>query len=164
MKKKILILALLLILIVSVTGCSQPYNFDLSKYLTLGTYSGIEVLLAETETELEAGIKKLQDDNSTKNDITDRAVKTGDVVNINYVGTLGGVEFSGGSSNNYDLEIGSGTFVDGFEDGIIGKNIGNTCSVVGCNKKKHPKSKYCSYHKKHRPRSADAYQRMTERY
>lgn len=130
MKKKIFTLALLLILIVSATGCSQPYNYDISKYLTLGTYTGIEVSLSGRETELEAGIKKLLDDNSAKNDITGRAVKTGDIVNINYVGTLGGVEFSGGSSNNYDLEIGSGTFVSGFEDGIIGKNIGEVFDVT----------------------------------
>lgn len=48
--------------------------------------------------------------------------------------------------------------------GLIGKSNGKTCAAVGCNKKKHPNSKYCPYHKLHRPRSVEAYERMVDRY
>lgn len=129
MKKKTVIFAMLLILIFSFTGCSQPYDFDISEYLTLGTYSGIEVSLSERETELEQGINKLLDDNATENEITDRAVKDGDIANIDYTGTLNGEAFAGGSSTNYNLEIGSGSFIEGFEEGIIGKNIGDIFDI-----------------------------------
>lgn len=129
MKKKTVLFAMLLILIFSFTGCSQPYDFDISEYLTLGTYSGIEVSLSERETELEQGITTLLNDNATENEITDRAVKDGDIANIDYTGTLNGETFAGGSSTNYDLEIGSGSFIEGFEEGIIGKNIGDIFDV-----------------------------------
>ncbi|MHB1153015.1 MAG: trigger factor [Eubacteriales bacterium] len=129
MNKKTIIFAMLLILIFSFTGCSQPYDFDIPEYLTLGTYSGIEVSLSEIETELDQRITTLLDDNATENEITDRAVKDGDIANIDYTGTLNGEAFAGGSSTNYDLEIGSGSFIDGFEEGIIGKNIGETFDI-----------------------------------
>jgi trigger factor len=129
MRKSVFFLALIVILIIS-TGCSKPYDFDISKYLTLGTYSGIEVSLSETESELENMIDKLLDENSTENEVTDRAVKEGDIVNIDFKGTLNGEEFAGGSATNYDLEIGSGVFVEGFEDGIIGKKTGDVFDVT----------------------------------
>ena len=56
-------------------------------------------------------------------------VKTGDVVNIDYVGKLNGVAFSGGSDEEYDLEIGSGSFIEDFENGLIGKKVGTTVDV-----------------------------------
>ena len=53
----------------------------------------------------------------------------GDTVNINYVGSVNNVEFTGGSAENYDLTLGSGTFIDGFEDQIIGHKPGETFDV-----------------------------------
>ena len=62
---------------------------------------------------------------------TGRAAENGDSVNIDYVGSIDGVEFEGGNSggNGYDLTLGSGTFIDDFEDQIVGHNIGDTCDV-----------------------------------
>ena len=64
-----------------------------------------------------------------KKQVTDRKVKKGDVVNIDYTGTIDGKEFDGGSASGADLTIGSGTFIDGFEDQLIGKKPGETIQV-----------------------------------
>lgn len=66
---------------------------------------------------------------TTTRQVTDRAAATGDTVNIDYVGTIDGVEFDGGSAKGYDLELGSGTFIDGFEDQIVGHTPGETFDV-----------------------------------
>lgn len=59
----------------------------------------------------------------------DGVVETGDTVNINYTGKIDGEEFEGGSADSYDLKIGSGSFIDGFEDGLIGKHYGETVEL-----------------------------------
>ena len=64
-------------------------------------------------------IQSVLDSNKNKEEV-DRAVKDGDVVDIKYVGKKDGVEFDNGSSDSYELTIGSNTFIDGFEDGVIG--------------------------------------------
>ncbi|MDD4772342.1 MAG: trigger factor [Eubacteriales bacterium] len=129
MKKKKFMSLMSLIIMLTVTGCSQPYDFDLAEHLSLGSYSGIEVSLSELEARLEQNTDDLLEQNSTENEITDRPVKNGDIANIDYTGTLNGEVFPGGSATNYDLEIGSGVFVEGFEEGIIGKNIDNIFDV-----------------------------------
>ena len=58
-----------------------------------------------------------------------KTVESGDVVNIDYVGKIDGEEFSGGSATGQHLKIGSGSFIDGFEDGLIGKNVGETVEL-----------------------------------
>lgn len=60
---------------------------------------------------------------------TDAAAKTGDVVNINYVGKIDGKEFDGGTGNNYDLELGSGSFIPGFEDQLVGLKKGEKKTI-----------------------------------
>ncbi len=60
---------------------------------------------------------------------SDNVVKDGDTVNIAYVGTIDGEEFDGGSADSYDLTIGSDSFIDGFEDGLIGKHYGETVKL-----------------------------------
>lgn len=66
----------------------------------------------------------------TTNQITDRAAALGDTVNIDYVGTIDGVEFDGGSAQGYNLELGSGSFIDDFEDQIVGHTPGETFDVT----------------------------------
>ncbi len=66
---------------------------------------------------------------TTTNQITDRAAADGDSVNIDFVGTVDGEEFDGGSSEGYDLTLGSGSFIDGFEDQIVGHMPGETFDV-----------------------------------
>lgn len=63
-------------------------------------------------------------------EVTDRAAADGDTVNIDYVGTVDGVEFDGGSAEGYDLSLGSGTFIDGFEEQIVGHTPGESFDVT----------------------------------
>ena len=62
--------------------------------------------------------------------VTGRAAQSGDVANIDYTGTVDGVAFTGGTATGYDLTLGSGSFIDGFEDQIIGHNVGDTFDVT----------------------------------
>ena len=100
---------------------------DVSKYVTIGQYKGLSLdksVEAVTDDMVDGRIKEeLQ---NKAEEVTEGSVQNGDVVTINYVGTKDGVAFDGGTANNYELTIGSGTFIDGFEDGIIGMKKGQT--------------------------------------
>ncbi|MCD8122936.1 MAG: trigger factor [Clostridiales bacterium] len=105
---------------------------DLGEVTKLGEYLGVEVTKLSTEVteeELETRIQSILDANPEYLEITDRAAKNGDVVNIDYVGMKDGVAFDGGTAEGYDLELGSGSFIDGFEDGLIGANVGEERSL-----------------------------------
>ncbi len=79
--------------------------------------------------DVEEYLNREREKHSRINPVTDRAVKDGDLVNINFEGFIDGVAFEGGKGENYDLEIGSKTFIDTFEEQIIGKNIGDEFDV-----------------------------------
>ena len=79
--------------------------------------------------EIQTQIDTLLNQYATSQTITDRAAQSGDTVNIDYSGSVDGVAFNGGTASGYDLTLGSGTFIDGFEDQIIGHNIGDTFDV-----------------------------------
>lgn len=100
---------------------------DVSKYVTIGQYKGLSLdksVEAVTDDMVDGRIKEeLQ---NKAEEVTEGSVQNGDVVTINYVGTKDGVAFDGGTANNYELTIGSGTFIDGLEDGIIGMKKGQT--------------------------------------
>ncbi len=103
------------------------------KYVTLCEYSGIEVPREEVEVgddEVQEQVDYIMANYETTDEITDRAVADGDVVNIDYVGTLDGEEFDGGSAEGYDLTIGSGTFIDNFEEQLIDVMPGDTVEVA----------------------------------
>ena len=82
-----------------------------------------------TEDEVQSQIDNLLDQNATTEEVTGRPAADGDTVNIDYSGTVDGVAFSGGTYSGYSLKLGSGTFIDGFEDQIVGHNIGDTFDV-----------------------------------
>ena len=82
-----------------------------------------------TEDEVQSQIDSLLDQNSTTAEVTDRAAANGDTVTIDYSGTVDGVAFTGGTYSGYSLQLGSGTFIDGFEDQIVGHNVGDTFDV-----------------------------------
>ena len=93
----------------------------------LGTYKGVEIpnidiSVSDADVESQINTELLQDPDVAE--VTDRAVQEGDTVNIDYVGTKDGVAFDGGTASGYDLVIGSHTFIEGFESGLIGHNIG----------------------------------------
>jgi len=103
-------------------------------YVTLGEYKGLPVdynIVDPTDEDVEEQIKTNLASRATESEVTGRPVQTGDIVNINYVGKKDGVAFEGGTSpeSGYDLTIGSGQFIPGFEDGLIGAKIGQTLDL-----------------------------------
>ena len=130
MKKKMTALtAVVCTAVVFMTGCKAK---ELSnEYVTVSVYKGVEVEKVEasaevTDADVEAQIENILSGYAENIEVSDRAAQEGDIANIDYVGTKDGVAFDGGSYEGYDLTLGSGTFIDGFEDGIIGHNIGET--------------------------------------
>ncbi len=98
----------------------------------LGQYKGfdIEKKTAEvTEEDLAAELKRVQEQNSRTITVEDRPVQDGDIVNIDYKGFCDGEAFEGGEAQGHDLTIGSHSFIDTFEDQLIGKNIGDECQI-----------------------------------
>ena len=85
--------------------------------------------IAPTEDEVQSQIDSLLDQHSTTEEVTGRAAANGDTVTIDYAGTVDGVAFTGGTYSGYSLQLGSGTFIDGFEDQIVGHNVGDTFDV-----------------------------------
>lgn len=167
MKKRAIMISMLLVMALSVTGCSQKTatkdkdtkteeiaktddaeetesdntedtsedtpttaelmaGIDVEKCVTLGDYKGVTVektIQSVTDEDVQNEI-----DNALANYPVevDRAAKEGDTVNIDYVGKIDGEEFDGGSDQGADLKLGSGKFIDGFEDGLIGARKGET--------------------------------------
>ena len=100
--------------------------------VTLGAYKGVEVTAMDTtasEDEIEAEIQKELANNARIITVEDRAVESGDTAVIDYEGFVDGVAFEGGKGENHSLEIGSGSFIPGFEDQLIGKNAGDDVDV-----------------------------------
>ena len=79
----------------------------------------------EVEDQVQAGYKQHREAVETSRTV----VKEGDVANIDYVGTMDGKEFDGGSAEDYDLEIGSGSFIEGFEEGLIDHKVGEEVTL-----------------------------------
>lgn len=167
MKKRAIMISMLLVMALSVTGCSQKTatkdkdtkteetaktddaeetesdntedtsedtpttaelmaGIDVEKCVTLGDYKGVTVektIQSVTDEDVQNEI-----DNALENYPVevDQAAKEGDTVNIDYVGKIDGEEFDGGSDQGADLKLGSGKFIDGFEDGLIGARKGET--------------------------------------
>ena len=130
-KTTALLMAALLACSLLLTSCgSFDYaNEDLSKYIDLGNYKGLAFEATEPkaiddaaiadylETAFESYVSPVVQDDSY-------AAKDGDIVNINYVGKINGEEFAGGTASAKDVELGSDTLIDGFEDGLIGAKKG----------------------------------------
>ena len=100
--------------------------------VSLGQYKGIEVEKADAsvkEEDIEAELKRVQNQNARLVSITDRPVAKDDQVVIDFDGSVDGKAFDGGKAEDYPLTIGSHAFIDTFEDQLIGKNIGEECEV-----------------------------------
>jgi len=98
----------------------------------LGQYKGLSVKKEEvvvTDEDVENELKRIQERNSKLINIEDRPVQNGDTVNIDFEGTIDGVPFKGGEAKGYTLVIGSGTFIPGFEEQLIGANINDEVNV-----------------------------------
>ncbi len=95
-------------------------------------YKGIEVerkVEEVTDEAVEAEVTRARERNARSIDVTDRAAEMNDIANINYEGSVDGVPFDGGKGENHDLKLGSGAFIPGFEDQIVGKAIGEEFDV-----------------------------------
>ncbi|MCI8326673.1 MAG: hypothetical protein HFI37_02735 [Lachnospiraceae bacterium] len=127
MRRKIWIVSLCLLAAAMLSGCGK--KTDAQKLVKLGDYKKLEVEVDKTYKITEASKKKTLEDYFLSAPIyTENKEKTtvesGEIVNIDYKGTKEGEEFQGGTAEDYNLEIGSGTFIAGFESGLIGKKVG----------------------------------------
>ncbi|MCI8358852.1 MAG: trigger factor [Lachnospiraceae bacterium] len=137
MKKKILLMAAAVLLAGMLSACGKDTAYlsgiKASDYVTLGAYKGVEVTQPEpevTDEYVDSYIEYLRTQRTVMTEVTDRTtVQEGDTVNIDYAGYRDGVAFEGGTAQGADLTIGSGSFIAGFEDGLIGTNVGDTVSL-----------------------------------
>ncbi len=100
--------------------------------VTLGEYKGVEVDKADvtvTDADVEDQIRKVQESNSRTVEVTDRAAADGDITKIDFEGFVDGVAFEGGKGTDYPLTLGSHSFIDTFEEQIVGHNIGEEFDV-----------------------------------
>ncbi len=103
-------------------------DLDIDKYVTLGDYKKMKVTATRPKVS-EDGIEDYINSRLLVGTITNRPIKKGDVADIDYVGKKDGVAFEGGTASGYKLSIGSGGFIPGFEDGLVGVNVGETVDL-----------------------------------
>ena len=164
MKKKVaMLLTGVMAVSLMMTGCQSAKGLE-TENVKISVYKGVEVDKVDkpsevTDDDVNTQIQSVLDENSTTEEVTGRAVKKGDTATIDFVGKMNGEAFDGGSSTDYPLEIGSNSFIDGFEDSIIGhtfdwngkfpenygssdlagKDVTFTITVKSISKKKTPK-------------------------
>ncbi|MCI8428154.1 MAG: trigger factor [Lachnospira sp.] len=114
----------------------KPFIFEaqvaVRPEVELGQYKGVEISKVDsevTDADIEEELKKVQEQNSRIVTIEDRAVQDGDMTVIDFEGFIDGVAFDGGKGDNYPLTIGSHSFIDNFEEQLIGMNIGDEKEV-----------------------------------
>ena len=114
----------------------KPFIFTaevaLKPEVKLRKYKGVKVEKADitvTDEEVDAEINKERENNARNIEVTDRAVKDGDITTLDFEGFVDGVAFEGGKGENYPLTIGSGAFIPGFEEQLIGAEIGKEVEV-----------------------------------
>jgi trigger factor len=149
MKKRIITMLTAVLAAGMIAGCGKNTDtasdvalkdIDVDKYVTLGEYKGLQVSvdpITVDEDEVEyyvsdfysQGLSYYATGVEIEDGITDRAVEEGDTVYIDYVGKKDDVAFDGGTAEGYYLTIGSGQFIDGFEDGLIGVMPGETVDL-----------------------------------
>ena len=98
----------------------------------IGSYKGMKIkefAYTVKDADIDKELDRLRDRNARKVDVTDRPCQNGDIVNIDFVGTVDGVKFDGGEAEGFDLTLGSGQFIPGFEDQVVGMNIGDKTDV-----------------------------------
>ena len=106
----------------------QPYDYDLSEYVKVGDYKGLDYSIAEvsvTDDEVDTEIDSRLQSAATTETVTEGKVEEGDSINIAFAGTIDGEEFEGGSSESYDITVGTTQMIDGFVEGLIGHEIGD---------------------------------------
>lgn len=134
MKKKLFILGVCIFTLFGLAACGSDSalsyeDYDLNEYIKVGEYKGLEVAgyeISVTDKDVKQQIQTTLESSATTEEIDKKTpLKEGYTANIDYVGKVDGKEFDGGSAEGYELELGSSTFIDGFEDGLIGKKVGD---------------------------------------
>ena len=100
--------------------------------VTLGQYKGVEApkpAAEVTEAQVEAELNRIAENLASVENVEDRAAAMGDIANINFLGTIDGIAFEGGAAENHDLTLGSGQFIPGFEEQVVGMNVGESKDV-----------------------------------
>ncbi len=98
----------------------------------ISSYKGMKIkqyAYIVKDEEIEEELKRVQERNARKVDVTDRAAQNGDIANIDFCGTIDGVKFDGGEAEGFDLTLGSGQFIPGFEEQVVGMNVGENKDV-----------------------------------
>ena len=114
------------------TEAYYAYNYDLDQLVELGDYKGLTYTIADTsvtEEEIDTEIGYKLKEYEAPEQITDRAAEDGDTVNIDFEGKMDGETFNGGSAEGYTLVLGSGSFIEGFEDGLVGVKPGEKVTL-----------------------------------
>ena len=107
-------------------GVEWVATITLLPEVTLGKLDGLNVTKSKvsvTEKEVDEKIKELQEKQARFVDVTDKPAKMGDLVNIDFAGSMNGVAFEGGTAKDYELELGSHSFIAGFEEQVVGMTI-----------------------------------------
>jgi len=139
--KRIISFALVLVMLACFVSCGakKPYDtltyrfdYDLSEYINLAEYKGLPAQGYEfkiTEEDVRKHVNATLTAFAQIVEITDRGAQIGDTVYIDFMGTVDGKEFKGGSGNDYSVSLGFSNFIDGFEDGITGLTVGESVSL-----------------------------------
>lgn len=135
LNKKLLI-ALACVMSLALSACASgiklPDDYaydDFSKYITLGEYKGLEYTKTDlnvSDEEVQAKIDEALSADTETEEIKSGTVKEDSIVNIDYVGSIDGVEFEGGTAQGQELDIANSTYIDGFAEGIVGHEVGET--------------------------------------
>ena len=133
MKKTLALILTGVLLVLALASCGSAKDYvnyaktDLSAYVTPGAYKNLTVELPHVDpvddAAVDAEIKKVLEAHKTFTTV-ERAAAEGDTVNIDYVGSIDGVEFENGADTDAELVLGDGGMIDGFEDGIVGMTAG----------------------------------------
>ncbi len=114
----------------SAEASDDVLDFKVEDYVKLGEYKGLEVtypsVLEVTDEDVEEQIQYNLEENVAYNDVKDRGAQEGDIVNMDFNGTVDGKEFEGGSASDYEVELGAGEFLEEFESNLTGKKAGET--------------------------------------
>lgn len=129
----VLVVVVAVIVTLLLMGGGKPYaKYDLSKYITVGQYTGLEVdgfTVTVSDEEINTKIQENLTAAGTTNAVKEGTVADGETIIIDYAGKIDGKAFDGGSANDYSLKIGSGSFIPGFESGLIGVAVGSTVDL-----------------------------------
>ncbi|MCI2062358.1 MAG: trigger factor [Eubacteriaceae bacterium] len=132
-KKIAVLLSLCLSVCFLFTGCGTPYSgYNLTDYITPGKYKGLEVkayTIKITDKQVSSEINDRLKAAATTKKVTAGTVKKGDKINIDYVGTIKGKTFDGGSAEDQTITLGSSNYIDGFDKGLYGTKIGSTVKL-----------------------------------